>query len=67
MVDNISSKIRSGLCAQTFPLVGKVYFHAQIKRSCKPKKLITFLVCRQNQKGTGGTVFFLKVWKSKGA
>ena len=66
MVDNISSKIRSGWYAFS-PGSFEVYFHGQIKRSCKSKKLIVFLRCRQDQKGTGGTeIYFLTVWRNKG-
>ena len=38
-----------------FPGRFAVYFHVHIKRSCKSKKLIVFLWCSQDQKGTGGT------------
>ena len=45
-------------------------FHVQIKQSCKYERLVVFFLCRQDQKGTGGTeiyicIYTLTVWRNK--
>ena len=65
----IYSKIHSGwYTLPFFPGSFGVYFHVQIKPSCKSKKFIVFLWCRQGQNGTGGTeiYIFLTVGRNKG-
>ena len=39
-------------------VVFEMCFHVQIKQSCKSERLVAFFWCGQDQKGTGGTVFF---------
>ena len=60
MVQNTSSKICSGGYAWPFsPGSFEMYFHVQIKHSCKSEKLVVFFCCRQDQKGTGVTGIYI--------
>ena len=66
---NISSKIRSGWYAQPVsPGSCEMYFHVQIKPSCKSERLVVFFWYRQGQKGTDRAeiYIFLTVWRNKG-
>ena len=60
-------KIRSGWCTQPFsPGSFEMYFHVQIKQSCKFERVVVFFWCRQDQKGTGeAEIYFLTVWRNK--
>ena len=58
MVNNISSKIRSGRDTLHFSLgCFEMCFYVKIKQSCKSEKRVVFFWCRQDQKGTGGTEY----------
>ena len=70
MVDNASSKIRSGWYTWPFsPGRFEMHFHVQIKQPCKSEKLVVFFWYRQDQKGTDGIeiyiYIYLKVWGNK--
>ena len=59
MVNNISSKIRSGRDTLHFSLgCFEMCFYVKIKQSCKSEKRVVFFWCRQDQKGTGGTEIY---------